>query len=286
MSNKPKGTLIIIGVHEEKDGDRPILKEVASYAKKGTGRLVVVTVASQEPEALAQDYQKVFSDLKVKQVDIIDIRTRAEAHDEERVKVVEQASLIFFTGGDQLRITSQVGDSPLFRCMRELYMRGGTIAGTSAGAAAMPETMIMGGPSDESNRISALAMAPGLGLISGIAIDSHFAQRGRMGRLLGVVAQNPRNLGLGIDEDTAVVVTGGDSFRVIGSGAVYVADGSDISFSSLSEQQTDGIVSIYDVCLHVLGADDRFDLIERRPQSVGQENGTASEKRPERNTTS
>lgn len=266
MSNTPKGTLIIIGGHEEKEGDRQILTEVAERANKNKSRLVVITAASQLPEEMADQYRSVFADLGVKQVDVIDIRTRAEAMDEERVRIVAESKVIFFTGGDQLRITSQIGDSPIFSCMREIYWHGGTIAGTSAGAAAMPETMLVGGPGDDSNRVSALSMAPGLGMIPGVSIDSHFAQRGRMGRLLGVVAQNPRNLGLGIDEDTAIVVEGGERFRVLGSGAVYVADGSDITYSSLSEKSAEGIVSIYDVRLHVLGAGDTFDIPTRRPR--------------------
>jgi len=173
--------------------------------------------------------------------------------------------VIFFTGGDQLRITSQIGDSPLFRCMQEIYHKGATIAGTSAGAAAMPETMLIAGASDESNRISALEMAPGLAFMQGVVIDSHFAERGRMGRLLGAVAQNPRNIGLGIDEDTAILVSGQERFEVIGSGAVYVVDGMGISYSSLSEKHPEGIVSIYGVKLHVLGQDEQYDLNARQP---------------------
>jgi cyanophycinase len=102
-------------------------------------------------------------------------------------------------------------------------------------------------------------------LIKGVVIDSHFAERGRIGRLLGAVVQNPRNLGVGIDEDTAIVVEGEDHFRVIGSGAVYVVDGADISYSSLSEKSPEGVVSIHDVKLHVLGDGDSFDLASRRP---------------------
>jgi cyanophycinase len=278
VTSKPKGTLIIIGGHEEKEGDQAILSEVASHARKGKGRLVVVTVASRVPEELSTEYRSIFEGLGLKQVDVVDIRTRDEAHDPERIQAIQEASVIFFTGGDQLRITSQVGDSPLFHSLRDHYYRGGTIAGTSAGAAAMPETMIVGGPSDESNRISALRMAAGLGLIGGVTIDSHFAQRGRIGRLLGVVAQNPRNLGIGIDEDTAIVVSDSEQFRVVGSGAVYVADGSDISYSSLSEEQAEGIVSIYDVRLHVLGADDSFDLAERRPNKPQEEREETSKR--------
>jgi cyanophycinase len=274
-NHKPKGSLIIIGGHEDKEDERTILKEVAKHAQRDHGRLVIVTVATHHPEKVAEEYRAVFKELGVGAIDVVDIRTRADAADDKNVRKIADAALVFFTGGDQLRITSQIGDSPLFRCMQEIYLKGATIAGTSAGAAAMPETMLIGGPSDESHRISALSMAPGLAFLSGVVIDSHFAERGRMGRLLGAVAQNPRNLGVGIDEDAAIVVTGGERFEVIGSGAVYVLDGMDISYSSLSERQPEGILSIFDTRLHVLGADDQFVLPVRRPQrdKVAQDGG-------------
>ncbi len=265
MAAKPKGTLIIIGGHEDKEGDRVILGEVAQRTHQDHGRLVVVTAATQLPEEVAAEYEAVFKDLGVKQVDILDIRTRDEAMLEANIKKVMGAPVVFFTGGDQLRITSQLGDSDIYRCLREIYYRGGTIVGTSAGAAAMPETMLISGASDKSHNISALGMAPGLGFLPDVVIDSHFAERGRMGRLLGAVVQNPRNLGLGIDEDTAIVVERAEHFRVLGSGAVYVVDGTGISYSSLSEENPDGVVSIDDVKLHVLGENDEFDLVNRRP---------------------
>jgi cyanophycinase len=265
MSAKPKGRLIIIGGHENKEGEQTILRAVAQRARGSDGRLVLVTVASNQPEELGREYRALFKQLGVGQVDVVDIRTRDEAAEEKYIEKIAGAKVVFFTGGDQLRITSQIGDSPLFRCMREIYNKGATIAGTSAGAAAMPETMLIAGAGDKSNSISALEMAPGLAFMHGVVIDSHFAERGRMGRLLGAVAQNPRNIGLGIDEDTAIVVTPQDRFEVIGSGAVYVVDGMDISDSSLSEKHPNGILSIYDVKLHVLSQDDHYDLLARRP---------------------
>lgn len=269
MSNRPKGTLIIIGGHEDKAGDRNILKEVARRARQDSGRIVMITVASQEPDELAKDYQNVFGELGVKQIDMLDIRTRDQAYDEANIEKILGARVVFFTGGDQLRITSQIGDSDVFKCLRELYFDGGTIVGTSAGAAAMPETMLIGGASDKSNRVSALSMAPGLGFVHNVVIDSHFAERGRMGRLLGAVVQNPRNLGIGIDEDTAIVLERDDCFWVEGSGAVYIVDGQGISYSSLSEENPEGVVSIDDVKLHVLGQSDQFDLQQRRPMRNG-----------------
>lgn len=263
MGAHAKGSLIIIGGHEDKEGEQTILHEVVRRVPKD-GQLVIVTIATQEPEEMAGEYRRIFSELGVQQIEVLDIRVRDHAYDGANVEKLTERSVVFFTGGDQLRITSQVGDSPVFRRLQELFHNGGTIAGTSAGAAAMPETMMLSGPGDESNKISSLSMAPGLALITGVVIDSHFAERGRMGRLLGAVAQNPRNLGLGIDEDTAIVAH--DShFEVIGSGAVYVVDGTRISYSSLSERNPEGVVSIDDVTLHVLGQGDRFDLQRRRP---------------------
>ncbi|MDX1995511.1 MAG: cyanophycinase [bacterium] len=264
MTKRNPGRLMIVGGHEDKEGDQIILKEIAAAVKEGT-HLSLVTVATEEPEAMAKDYTAIFNALGVKHVDAVDVRTREDGHNPDIVERVKQASVIFFTGGDQLRITSQIGDTPLFTCMQTRYQEGATIAGTSAGAAVMPATMLISGSGDESSHISALGMAPGLDFINGVVIDSHFAERGRMGRLLGAVAQNPANLGLGIDEDTAIIVERGKHFRVLGSGAVYVVDGTSMTYSSLSEQQPEGILTIHDVKIHVLGEGQIFDLVERRP---------------------
>jgi cyanophycinase len=148
--------------------------------------------------------------------------------------------------------------------VREIFDRGGVIAGTSAGASVMSDTMLVKGTSGESYRIGDLHMAPGLGLIRDVIIDQHFAERGRFGRLLGAVAHNPRVLGLGVDEDTAMVVEG-ERFDVIGSGAIYVVDGEDVSYSNIAEEKRDRPLTMLDVRLHVLSAGDSFDLKTRKP---------------------
>jgi cyanophycinase len=265
-----RGSLIIIGGHEQKEGDTVILREVARRAKEGKG-LVLVTVATNEPEELAKDYKKAFADLGLKDIDVLDIRTREEAHDPENVRKVMKCSVVFFTGGDQLRITSQIGDSPIFTCLHDIFSNGGTIVGTSAGAAAMSGTMLISGHGDETVEISAIGMAPGLRLLPDVVIDTHFAERGRIGRLVGAVAQNPANLGIGIDEDTAIIVNGEEDFLVIGSGGVYVVDGTGISYSSLSEAKPIGSPSIFGVKLHILGEGDIFDLVNREPVFSGEE---------------
>jgi cyanophycinase len=192
------------------------------------------------------------------------VHDRAETLDGEVVRALDGAGGVFFTGGDQLRISSQIGDTPVERRVREIHETGGVIAGTSAGASVMSDTMLVKGSSGESHRIGDLHMAPGLGLVRDVIIDQHFAERGRIGRLLGAVAQNPRVLGVGIDEDTAIVVRGG-RFAVVGSGAVYVVDGEGVTRSNIAEAEPDRALSMHDVRLHVLSAGDAFDLATRRP---------------------
>jgi cyanophycinase len=263
MSDQP-GPLIIIGGHEDKEGERVILKEVARRVGSN-GRLVIATVASHEPEGYFEAYQRAFADLGAHDLVELYVNERKETLDEHIAATLRGAAGIFFTGGDQLRISSQIGDTPVERLVRELHARGCVIAGTSAGASVMSETMLVRGSSAESHRIGDLHMAPGLGLIRDVIIDQHFAERGRIGRLLGAVAQNPRILGIGIDEDTAILVEG-DHFRVIGAGAVYAVDGSDVTHSNIAEADAERALSMHGVHLHVLAAGDGFNLTERCPQ--------------------
>lgn len=236
-------------------------------AKDGRG-LILVTVATQQPEELAAAYRKAFSKLGLKHIEVLDIRTREDARKPENVDKIMKCSVVFFTG-DQLRITSQIGDSPVYQCLKEIYNNGGTIVGTSAGAAAMSGTMLISGGSDQSIDTWGIGMAPGLSLLPDVVIDTHFAERGRISRLMGAVAQNPANLGIGIDEDTTVLVHDQEGFTVIGSGGVYVVDGTEISYSSLSEAQPDGVLSIFGAKLHLLGEGDIFDLVNREPVMSG-----------------
>ncbi len=257
------GTLVIIGGHEDREGEKAILQEVAR--RVGPGRLVVTTVASHNPRGYFEQYEKAFRDLGVTDLCELYINNRGEASGAEFLSLFEGATGVFFSGGDQLRITSQIGDTPVMKRVLEIYQAGGVIAGTSAGAAAMCETMLVKGTSRESHRIGDLHMAPGLGLIQDVIIDQHFAERGRMGRLLGAVAQNPRMLGVGIDEDTAIVVESNRHFTVVGDGAVYVIDGEGVTFSNVADEEEDRALSMFDVRLHVLSSGDCFNLSKRMP---------------------
>lgn len=257
-----RGVLIAIGGHEDKEGERRILKEVARRLDGGV--LVLATIASHEPEGYLEAYEKAFSDLGVETLRELYVNDRAEASDAEKLALFDDAAGVFFTGGDQLRISSQIGDTAIENRVRGILDRGGVVAGTSAGASMMSETMLVRGANQESYRIGDLHMAPGLGLVRDMIIDQHFAERGRIGRLLGAVAHNPRVLGVGIDEDTAVIMEKG-RLQVIGAGAVYVVDGASITHSNIAEAKAAKSLSLHDVTLHVLSAGDGLDLRSRRP---------------------
>jgi len=276
---KSERALIIIGGKEDRSNDKLILREVAR--RVGSGKLVVSTVAMAKGTGeLFEQYEKAFRSLGVKHLFDLEINSRDEAKLDSKLRILDDANAVFFTGGDQMRITSQIGDTPIYQRIREIYDEGGVIAGTSAGAAAMSETMLVYGGDEESHVIGgSVRMAPGLGLIGGAIIDQHFMERGRVGRLIGAVAQNPKNLGIGIDEQTAIVVERGTGFYVLGSGAVYVFDGSEVSYSNIAEEELSKTLSIYDLRMHMLSQGDRFDLRARAPRQM---KGRAAEKLPEK----
>lgn len=265
MSEKVSGNLIIIGGAEDKKGDKEILKRVAKYIDTKNEKLIIATIATQYPEKSYENYKNIFSNLGVENIDKLDISNREEAFKKENIELINDANLLFFTGGDQLRITSMIGGTPVYDAIKNLCINGGLIAGTSAGASVMSDTMIVEGEDDESPHKCTLKMSPGLGLVNNIIIDQHFAQRGRIGRLLTAIAQNPEVLGIGIDEDTAIVVSDKGTAEVIGSGAVYFIDGSSISYSNVSEQYSDEILSMFNVKIHVLKEGNRFNLLDKVP---------------------
>jgi cyanophycinase len=277
--HKSDRSLIIIGGHEDRTNDKIILGEVAR--RVGSGKLVVSTVAmAKGTSELFDQYKTAFRALGVKHLFHLEIDSREEATQESKIKILDDATGVFFTGGDQVKITSQIGDTPIFQRIREIYDDGGVIAGTSAGASVLSETMLVYGGEEQSHVIGgSMRMAPGLGLIGGVIIDQHFMERGRIGRLLGAVAQNPKNLGIGIDEQTAIVVERGNGFYVLGTGAVYVIDGTEVSYSNVAEEAMKKTLSLYDVRVHVLSQGDRFDLIAREPRKV---QGRAADKLPEK----
>ena len=279
--HRVKGQLLIIGGHEDKTGDKGILRELAALV--GTGKLVVSTLASEKPREMWEEYEPVLRALGIPHVHHLHIESREEASSPRCMRVLEDATAVFFTGGDQLKITSLIGDTPVFSRIYEILLDGGTIAGTSAGASVMSETMMVGGTGEASYRLHQdLRLAPGFGFAKDMVIDQHFAERGRIGRLLGVIGQNPRIIGVGIDEDTAILMRPYRDFRVVGEGGVTVLDGRTVTHSNIAEDRTGDTMSVFGVTLHVLGKGDVFDLRTRDPadfpaaEAVGAVGGSGS----------
>lgn len=265
MNEKINGNLIIIGGAEDKEGDKDILKRVCGFINNDSDKILVATIATEYPEEALRKYKDVFTKLGVKNIHGLDISNRANAFEEKNLVYINEAALIFFTGGDQLRITSMVGGTPIYDALKSASKRGCIIVGTSAGASVMSDTMIVQGEDENSPRKCTLNMAPGLGFIENVMIDQHFDQRGRIGRLLTGIAQNPEVLGIGIDEDTAIIVTDKGIAEVIGNGAVYFIDGSGITHSNVSEQYASEVLSIFNVKLHVLKEGNKFNILTKAP---------------------
>ena len=265
LGDKVQGNLVLIGGAEDKKGEKVILREVLDMAGGRSANILVMTAAARDREAIGEEYREVFRGLGAQVVRVLHIDSRAEAADPRNAAAIREATGVFFTGGDQLRITALLGGTEVYRELHEAYARGVVIAGTSAGASAMSDTMIIEGDGRDSPRNLAARMAPGMGLLEEVVIDQHFAQRGRLNRLLVAVAQNPYILGIGIDEDTALIVGPGGTARVIGSGTVTVVDGKSMSHTNVSEMDLEQPVALLDARLHVLPPGYAYDLGRRRP---------------------
>jgi cyanophycinase len=259
---RKKGTLIIIGGAEDKTKDRVILKEIVQRTGPN-GKIVIITAASEIANRVWEDYCRIFTEMGIKKLEHLYVEQPEDARDPSKLKIFDGANTIFFTGGDQLKITTKLGGTDIVDRIFEIYKNGGTIAGTSAGASIMGKTMLVGGENAESHKVGNWMMAPGLGFIEGMLIDQHFGQRGRIGRLLGAVALNPGILGIGVDEDTAIIVEN-NRFKVIGNNAVYILDGRTVSYTNISEASAEKTMSIHDVKLHVLAENEKFHVLSHR----------------------
>jgi cyanophycinase len=263
MKTDPSGYLIIIGGAEDKNGESVILKQAREMIEEEEW-LTILTTATEKPEEVGQNYTEVFQRLGVKNVRTLDIGTREQAEKNENCEIIKNSKCIFMTGGDQLRITSIMGGTRAFHELKTLYELGGIIMGTSAGASVMSSTMVVQGNDNEPARKCTLKMAPGLDLFNGVIIDQHFDQRGRFGRLLCGVAENPDVLGIGIDEDTAIKVFPDMHFEVMGSNAVTIIDGKTMQSSNVSELNPNEILAIMGVTVHTLPQGYGFELKSRK----------------------
>ena len=261
----PSGRLLIIGGNEDKSGECKVLRKFVEMAGGKDGRIVVITTATGLPQAVGAEYKDLFESLGAGEVNTLAIANRQAANQSRQAEILKEACGIFFTGGDQLRLTSILGGSAVDAAIRAAFQEGAIIAGTSAGAAVMSETMIIGGISNDTPTKSSISMAHGMGFVSEVVIDQHFAQRGRISRLLAAVAQNPHIMGVGIDEDTALLVGGNRRCEVLGTQTVTILDGKNIVHSNVSDSAMSEPLAITNVLLHILPAGFGFDLNNRQP---------------------
>jgi len=258
----PEGTVIIIGGAEDKVRDRVILSRFVSLAGGTDATIVVISTASSLGAEAGERYRHVFTELGVKHVRPLHAVTRQQANEETSVLAVKDATGVFLTGGNQLRLSSTIGGTALAAAILERFKHGAVIAGTSAGASAMSSHMIAFGASGATPKQRMAQIAAGLSVLPGVIVDQHFQQRNRLGRLLSLIAQNPSLLGLGIDEDTAGVVGPDGVMEVIGRGSITVVDGSR-SETDAWEVGGHRPILLSNVILHSLPAGYRFDLRTR-----------------------
>ncbi|MBX9808598.1 MAG: cyanophycinase [Flavobacteriaceae bacterium] len=239
-----------------------ILKRIIDESKhKEISRIEVVTTASKIPKEIGPEYVKALSYLGANNVDILDIVRREQATDPEILERLKAADVVMFTGGDQLRLTSILGGTPFHDILLEKYRNEDFIyAGTSAGAAAASNNMIYQGSSSEALLKGEVKITSGLGLIDDVVIDTHFVQRGRIGRLFQAVVGNPKVLGIGLGEDTGLLITNGRQMEAIGSGLVILVDGREIKDTNLTEVELGQPISISHLITHVMSKFDTFDL--------------------------
>lgn len=265
-AHRTTGRLLVIGGAEDPDEDNLyILPHLVKMAGGKKSRIVLCAAPSGEPERVEGIYRELFTKAGVGELYEAEIRDRNAADAPELEEQVNRATAVFFTGGDQLRLTSLVAGTRFGERVRErLWEEGLVVAGTSAGAAAMSSTMLISGSSEGTVRRSDVTLAPGLGYWRDTTIDTHFSQRGRVSRLLTIFAQNPQILGIGIDENTAIEVDPGIKFTVIGKNAVFVFNGQ-VTHSSAPDAGDDDVLSVTDSLIHALPEGYGFDLQTKRP---------------------
>src|SRR6478735_446807 len=274
----PKGYLVAVGGAEDKGVDQSsrsaksvdffkegILRNIAELAgKKSTARIEVVTTASSIPDEVAHQYKRAFMQLDGIECGHMKITNREEAENKKMLDRLQKCTCILLSGGSQLKLCSILGGTSFLSLMRQRYMdEHFVIAGTSAGAAAMSNTMISGGEEAKAYLKGKVDLSLGLGFLQEVIIDSHFDARGRFGRLVQAIAAQPGAVGIGLDEDTGVVIEKGTKMRAIGSSSVVVVDGCNITHNNIADIRNGMPLSVGTLTVHVMTNSDVFDINTR-----------------------
>ena len=258
-----RGWIVPIGGAEEKQANPRVLQRFVDLCGGKDARIVVIPTASKLIETGTQ-YEQLFPELGAGRVDVLDFDTRRDAKEQNRLDLIEQATGVFFTGGNQLRLSTLLGGTPVAKLVRILNANGMHVGGTSAGASILSEHMIAFGREGSSPTAGSVRLAPGLGLTNRFIIDQHFRQRDRLGRLVAALAYNPFAIGIGLDEDTAAFIGPDDTLEVEGSGSVTIVDAADLSFSSMDRAGEDDPVCLLGLRVHILVAGATFNLHTRQ----------------------
>ncbi|MBD1397765.1 cyanophycinase [Pontibacter sp. JH31] len=271
----PKGKVLAIGGKESKTTEEEtevqeqnvnfiaeeIQKRFVEELKGENPLIAVIPTASNDPVGAAKDYEKLFAKLGVKNIEVINIKSRTEASDPAYLKILEKAAGVMFTGGDQLRLTAILGGTPLVQLLKERYTyEEFIIAGTSAGASALSTPMIYEGETQGGMLKGDVRITTGLEFVKDVAIDTHFIARGRIVRMAQAISTNPGCIGIGIEEDTAILVSKGKMVEVIGSGLVTVVDGTGITKSTIHQIKTGEAFTVCDLRVDLLSDKETFEL--------------------------
>ncbi len=257
-----RGWIVPIGGAENKENDPSILQRFIDVSGGPDADIVVIPTASQLHETGGR-YEQVFRDLGAARVSVMDFDTRRDCQEPSRLARLEQATGIFFTGGNQLRLTTLLGGTPVAKLIRNRNAHGVTVGGTSAGASILSEHMIAFGDEGASAISGSVRLAPGLGLTNRFVIDQHFRERDRFGRLLTALAYNPFAVGIGLDEDTAAFIGPTNLLEVEGTGGVTVVDASDVTYSSMDSIAEGQPLCMLGLKVHLLVAGATFNLHSR-----------------------
>jgi cyanophycinase len=260
---KERGWIIPIGGAEDKENSPLILQRFVQLAGGASADIVVIPTASQLRKT-GPRYESLFAELGAERVTALDFDTRRDAEEPSRLARLQQATGVFFTGGNQLRLSTLIGGTPVAKAVRALNAAGVPVAGTSAGAAFISEHMIAFGDEGSTPIAGSVRLAPGLGLTNRFIIDQHFRQRDRLGRLLTALAYNPFAVGIGLDEDTAAFIAPDNTVHVQGSGGITVVDAAEVQFSSMDSIGEGRPVCLLGMKLHILTQGATFNLHTRR----------------------
>ncbi len=266
------GYLLVIGGAEDKYNERRILKKFLSLAGDDKAEILIVPVASDFPEFAADVYVQAFRNLGVANPRVLRATSRQDVVQADPDKLLDGVNGVFITGGDQMRLVSLLGGTDFADKLRRMVRDTSIVlAGTSAGAAGMSTSMIVRGESTSHPHKNSVRLSPGLGFLKNIIIDQHFTERGRISRLITAVSFNPYNLGIGIDENTAIILDGKGILEVYGQGSVTVVDGSKITFNEIAEVADNESFSVCGLQLHVLRDGLIYDYQERHPMQPADE---------------